>query len=29
MTARKPNDCLIAALALDHGALLVYPGRPH
>ena len=23
-TIRKPNDCLIAALALEHGALLVH-----
>lgn len=24
LTIRKPNDCLIAALALEHGALLVH-----
>ena len=26
-TIRKPNDCLIAALALEHGALLVHNDR--
>ena len=26
-TVRKPNDCLIAALALEHGALLVHNDR--
>lgn len=26
-TLRKPNDCLIAALALEHGALLVHNDR--
>jgi len=24
LTIRKPNDCLIAAIALEHGALLVH-----
>jgi predicted nucleic acid-binding protein len=24
LTIRKPNDCLIAAMALEHGALLVH-----
>jgi hypothetical protein len=24
LTVRKPNDCLIAAIALEHGALLVH-----
>lgn len=27
LTIRKPNDCLIAALALEHGALLVHNDR--
>lgn len=27
VTIRKPNDCLIAALALEHGALLVHNDR--
>jgi predicted nucleic acid-binding protein len=27
LTVRKPNDCLIAALALEHGALLVHNDR--
>jgi predicted nucleic acid-binding protein len=27
ITVRKPNDCLIAALALEHGALLVHNDR--
>jgi predicted nucleic acid-binding protein len=27
VTVRKPNDCLIAALALEHGALLVHNDR--
>ena len=27
LTIRKPNDCLIAALALEHGALLVHNHR--
>jgi predicted nucleic acid-binding protein len=27
MTLRSPNDCLIAALALEHGALLVHNDR--
>lgn len=27
LTLRKPNDCLIAALALEHGALLVHNDR--
>jgi predicted nucleic acid-binding protein len=26
-SVRKPNDCLIAALALEHGALLVHNDR--
>lgn len=26
-TIRKPNDCLIAAVALEHGALLVHNDR--
>ena len=26
-TIRKPNDCLIAALALEHGALLLHNDR--
>lgn len=26
-TVRKPNDCLIAAVALEHGALLVHNDR--
>lgn len=26
-TIRKPNDCLIAAIALEHGALLVHNDR--
>jgi len=26
-TIRKPNDCLVAALALEHGALLVHNDR--
>ncbi|MBK6004895.1 PIN domain-containing protein [Ramlibacter ginsenosidimutans] len=26
-TVRKPNDCLIAALALEHGALLLHNDR--
>jgi predicted nucleic acid-binding protein len=26
-TVRKPNDCLIAAIALEHGALLVHNDR--
>lgn len=26
-TIRRPNDCLIAALALEHGALLVHNDR--
>ena len=26
-TIRKPNDCLIAALALEHGALLIHNDR--
>jgi predicted nucleic acid-binding protein len=26
-TIRKPNDCMIAALALEHGALLVHNDR--
>ena len=27
LTIRKPNDCLIAAIALEHGALLVHNDR--
>lgn len=27
LTIRKPNDCLIAAIALEHGALLVHNER--
>ena len=27
LTVRKPNDCLIAALALEHGALIVHNDR--
>jgi predicted nucleic acid-binding protein len=27
LTVRKPNDCLIAAIALEHGALLVHNDR--
>ncbi|MEJ6021793.1 type II toxin-antitoxin system VapC family toxin [Ramlibacter sp. PS4R-6] len=27
LTIRKPSDCLIAALALEHGALLVHNDR--
>jgi len=27
LTVRKPSDCLIAALALEHGALLVHNDR--
>jgi predicted nucleic acid-binding protein len=27
LTIRKPNDCLIAALALEHGAMLVHNDR--
>lgn len=27
ITVRKPNDCLIAALALEHGATLVHNDR--
>ena len=27
LTIRKPNDCLIAAVALEHGALLVHNDR--
>ena len=27
LTVRKPNDCLIAALALEHGALLIHNDR--
>lgn len=27
LTVRSPNDCLIAALALEHGALLVHNDR--
>lgn len=27
LTIRRPNDCLIAALALEHGALLVHNDR--
>ncbi len=27
LTIRSPNDCLIAALALEHGALLVHNDR--
>ena len=27
LTIRKPNDCLIAALALEHAALLVHNDR--
>jgi predicted nucleic acid-binding protein len=27
ITIRKPNDCLIAALALEHGAMLVHNDR--
>lgn len=27
VTVRKPNDCLIAAIALEHGALLVHNDR--
>jgi predicted nucleic acid-binding protein len=27
VTIRKPNDCLIAAIALEHGALLVHNDR--
>jgi predicted nucleic acid-binding protein len=27
LAIRKPNDCLIAALALEHGALLVHNDR--
>lgn len=27
LTVRKPNDCLIAAVALEHGALLVHNDR--
>jgi predicted nucleic acid-binding protein len=27
LTVRKPTDCLIAALALEHGALLVHNDR--
>lgn len=27
LTIRKPNDCLIAAVALEHGALLVHSDR--
>jgi predicted nucleic acid-binding protein len=27
LTVRKPNDCLIAALALEHGATLVHNDR--
>lgn len=27
LTIRKPNDCLIAALALEHGALLIHNDR--
>jgi predicted nucleic acid-binding protein len=27
LTVRKPTDCLIAAIALDHGALLVHNDR--
>jgi predicted nucleic acid-binding protein len=26
-TIRKPNDCLIAALALEHGAMLIHNDR--
>ena len=26
-TVRSPNDCLIAAIALEHGALLVHNDR--
>ena len=26
-TIRKPNDCLIAAIALEHGAMLVHNDR--
>jgi predicted nucleic acid-binding protein len=29
LTIRKPNDCLIAALALEHGALLVHNDRDY
>jgi predicted nucleic acid-binding protein len=28
-TIRKPNDCLIAAIALEHGALLVHNDRDY
>lgn len=27
LTVRKPNDCLIGAIALEHGALLVHNDR--
>ena len=27
LTVRKPNDCLIAAIALEHGAMLVHNDR--
>ena len=27
LTIRKPNDCLIAALALEHGALVIHNDR--
>jgi predicted nucleic acid-binding protein len=27
LTVRKPNDCLIAAIALEHGALLIHSDR--
>jgi predicted nucleic acid-binding protein len=27
LTIRKPNDCLIAAIALEHGAMLVHNDR--